>query len=78
MTLKAIAPHPNQPIITLLALKQSYMNKPEEKLELYFRHSTTETVSMKIPTDTLRSLEKIAASQDMSPEALLKLYRTSI
>ncbi|MCC5666750.1 hypothetical protein LC653_23375 [Nostoc sp. CHAB 5784] len=74
MTLKAIAPHPNQPIIALLALKESYMNKPEEELELHLRPRTTETVSIKIPTDTLRSLEKVAATQDMSLEALLKLY----
>ncbi|MCC5629203.1 hypothetical protein LC613_14430 [Nostoc sphaeroides CHAB 2801] len=48
------------------------MNKPQE--ELHLRPRTTETVSIKIPTDTLRSLEKVAASRDISPEALLKLY----
>ena len=50
------------------------MNKPEEELELHLKPRARETVSIKIPTDTLRSLEKVAASQDMSPEALLKLY----
>ncbi|MEH1858070.1 MAG: hypothetical protein V7L21_08715 [Nostoc sp.] len=50
------------------------MNKAEEELELHLRSRVTETVLIKIPTDTLRSLEKVAASQDMSPEALLKLY----
>jgi hypothetical protein len=74
VALKAIAPHPHQQIIPLLALKESYMNKPEEELELHLKPRATETVSIKIPTDTLRSLEEVAASQDMSPEALLKLY----
>ncbi len=50
------------------------MNKPEEELELHLKPRNTETVSIKIPIDTLRSLEKVAASEDMSPEALLKLY----
>ncbi|MEH1798563.1 MAG: hypothetical protein V7L13_05225 [Nostoc sp.] len=50
------------------------MNNPEEELKLHLRPRATETVSIKIPTDTLRSLEKVAASQDMSLEALLKLY----
>lgn len=50
------------------------MNKPDEELELHLRPRATETISIKIPTDTLRSLQKVAASQDMSPKALLKLY----
>lgn len=47
------------------------MNKPEEKLELQLRPRATETVSIKIPTDTLRSLKKVAANRDISAEALL-------
>ncbi|MEH2456820.1 hypothetical protein [Nostoc sp.] len=50
------------------------MNKHDEELELHLKPRTTETVSIKIPTETLRSLEKVAASQDISLEALLKLY----
>ncbi|GAX42241.1 hypothetical protein NIES4075_32410 [Tolypothrix sp. NIES-4075] len=49
------------------------MKNPEE-LELNLRPRATETVSIKIPTDTLQSLKKVAASRDMSVEALLKLY----
>jgi hypothetical protein len=49
------------------------MKNPEE-LELNLRPRATETVSIKIPTDTLQSLQKVAASRDMSVEALLKLY----
>ncbi len=50
------------------------MNKPEEELKLNLRPRATETVSIKIPTDTLESLNKVAVSKDMSVEALLKFY----
>ena len=33
-----------------------------------------ELVSLRIPVDTLRSLERVAASRDMSVDALLKFY----
>jgi len=42
--------------------------------ELHIRPRPTQTVSLSIPTDTLTSLEKVAASRDMSVEALMKLY----
>ncbi|WP_190944575.1 hypothetical protein [Nostoc flagelliforme] len=45
-----------------------------EELELHLRPRTTETVSIKIPTDTLRSLEKVAANRDMKLDTLLKFY----
>lgn len=50
------------------------MNKPEEELKLHLRPRATETVSIKIPTDTLESLKKVAVSRDMPLEALLKFY----
>lgn len=50
------------------------MNKPEEEPTLHLRPRVTETVSIEIQTDTLDSLKKVAASRDMSYEALLKLY----
>ncbi|MEH1937143.1 MAG: hypothetical protein V7L14_26255 [Nostoc sp.] len=50
------------------------MNKPEEELELHLRLRATETVSINIPTDTLRSLKKVADHRDMTLEALLKFY----
>lgn len=50
------------------------MKNPEEELKLNVRPRPTETVSIKIPTDTLESLQKIAAIRDMSVEALLKFY----
>ncbi len=50
------------------------MNKPEEELTLKLRPRPTETVSLPIPTDTLKSLKKVASSREMSVEALLKFY----
>ncbi len=50
------------------------MKKPEEELELHLRQRTVETVSIKIPTDTLDSLKKVAANRNMSYQALLKFY----
>lgn len=49
------------------------MKNPEE-IKLHIRPRATETVSIKIPIDTLESLQKIAAIRDMSVEALLKFY----
>ena len=50
------------------------MKKSEEKLELHFRPRATETVSIKIPKESLYSLKEIAAKRDMSYKALLKFY----
>jgi hypothetical protein len=50
------------------------MNKPDEELQLHLKPRATETVSINIPTDTLASLKKVAASRDMTVEALLKFY----
>ncbi|MDZ7953267.1 MAG: hypothetical protein RMY16_14715 [Nostoc sp. DedQUE12b] len=47
-----------------------------EKLEIHLRPRATETVSIKIPTDTLRSLEKVADNRDISLQALLKLSKS--
>ncbi|MEA5564916.1 hypothetical protein [Anabaena sp. UHCC 0399] len=50
------------------------MNKPDEELELHLKPRETETVSIKIPKETLESLKKVAANRDMSIEGLLKFY----
>ncbi len=55
-------------------MKESYMNKPDEELELHLKPRTTETLSIKIPIDRLRSLKKVAANRDMTLDALLKFY----
>lgn len=50
------------------------MSKPEEEFQLNLRPRLSQTVSIQIPTDTLSSLKKVAASRDMEVEALLKFY----
>ena len=50
------------------------MNKPKEKLALKLKTRPSEKVSISIPKDTLKSLEHIAKSKEMSLEALLKFY----
>ena len=50
------------------------MKNPDEEFELNIRPRPTEAVSLDIPRDTLASLERIAASRDMSLQALLKFY----
>lgn len=49
------------------------MSNPEE-IQLHIQPRAAETVSIKIPTDTLQSLKKVAARRDMSVEALIKFY----
>lgn len=50
------------------------MKTPEEKLEFKPLPRTKETVSLDLPKDALESLKKVAASRDMSLEALLRFY----
>ncbi len=50
------------------------MKKHEDELELRIRARETETISMRIPKDTLKALKKVAAKRDMSQHALIKLY----
>ena len=57
------------------------MKKPDEKMEtseegfvLQLRSRPKTTVSIQIPVDTLASIEKVAASRDMSSQALIKFY----
>ena len=50
------------------------MKKSEEALKLPIRPRETDTVSIEIPRDTLESLRKVAASRDMSYQALVKFY----
>ena len=50
------------------------MKQREEALKLHIRPRDTDTVSIEIPQDTLESLRKVAASRDMSYQALVKFY----
>lgn len=45
-----------------------------EEMKLPVRPRVTEVLSIKIPRDTLTSLEEVAVNQDMPIEALLKFY----
>lgn len=45
-----------------------------DNLELKIRPRESETVSIRIPKDTLESLKKVATQRDMSLDALLKFY----
>lgn len=45
-----------------------------EDLELRVHPRESETVTIRIPKDTLDSLRKVAAQRDMVLEALLKVY----
>lgn len=46
----------------------------EETIILTFRARPTETVSLEIPQDTLKSLLQVAKKRNMSLQGLLKLY----
>jgi hypothetical protein len=48
------------------------MKKPKEFLS--FQKRPVETVTIQIPADTLMSLQQVAATKDMTEQALLKLY----
>ena len=49
---------------------EDILNFSPNKLQI----RASETVSLAIPTDTIHSLERVAASRDMSMDALLKFY----
>jgi hypothetical protein len=50
------------------------MQKPEDSFEVRLNPRPSEIFHLQIPADTLASLEKVAASRDMSLQALLRLY----
>lgn len=50
------------------------MNKPDEPTELQLRPRAAQSVSLSIPSDTLSAIQDVAATRDMSPEALMRLY----
>ena len=52
-------------------MKADLMNKPEEEFTIKLHPRIQQKVSLDIPKDTLASLKKVAASRDMSCEALL-------
>jgi hypothetical protein len=50
------------------------MKKDKTEFELHIRPRPNETVTLKIPKDTLEALKKVAIRRDMSYQVLLKLY----
>lgn len=50
------------------------MKENEGRIKLHVSPRPSETVSIEIPKDTLESLKKVAASRDMSYQALIKFY----
>jgi len=50
------------------------MKQDDETLVLTFRPRSTETVSLEIPQDTLKSLLQVAQFRNMTLHGLLKLY----
>jgi hypothetical protein len=50
------------------------MKDIEEITNIRLRPQVTEAVSLPIPVDTLELLRRVAATRDMSPEALLRFY----
>lgn len=50
------------------------MSQPEFPTDLNIRPRQSAPLILQIPTDTLESLQQVAAGRDMSVEALLKLY----
>lgn len=50
------------------------MKKAEHIPTLHLQSRESEIVSLKIPTETIASIKKVAESRDMSPEALMKFY----
>lgn len=52
--------------ITELVTEEGYVLKPHPRL--------AEAVTLRLPVDALASLERVAATRDMSREALMKFY----
>lgn len=50
------------------------MKMPNKELKLRLRPREAEKISLDIPKDTLASMQRIAASRDMSLHGLLKFY----
>lgn len=46
----------------------------EEGFELRFRGRPSSELTLTLPIDVIRSLERVAQTRDMSPEALVKFY----
>jgi hypothetical protein len=50
------------------------MSQPEFPTEFHVHPRPATPITLNVPTDTLETAQEVAASRDMSVEALLKLY----
>jgi hypothetical protein len=50
------------------------MSRPDEPGTLRLRARPSQAVTLPIPSDTLELVRRVAATRDMTPEALLKFY----
>lgn len=50
------------------------MNSPDKPLELKLKPRPAEAVTVSIPIDTLKDLQQVAETRDMSIEGLIKFY----
>ena len=58
----------------VMKMKENYINQIEEDIKLQIKPRATEAILLQIQVDAMRSLEEVAASRDMSIDALLKFY----
>ena len=61
-------------VVYRLQGNENYMNQIEEDIKLQIKPRATEAILLQIPVDAMRSLDEVAASRDMSIDALLKFY----
>jgi hypothetical protein len=50
------------------------MSERDEIVEIRLRPRPADTVELSIPSDALATIREVAATRDMSPEALMRLY----
>jgi hypothetical protein len=50
------------------------MKNSEESTRLLFRPRPTELIAFKVPSDTLKSLQRVAVERDMSLDTLIRFY----
>lgn len=50
------------------------MSKLDEVLDLRLQPRPTESLTVAIPSEALAALREVAATRDMTPEALMKFY----
>jgi hypothetical protein len=60
--------------LNLLRAEEKLLSDPDEFRTFRPRPRASEAVTLAIPMDTLDLIRRVAATRDMSPDALLKFY----